>query len=245
MAIEQCTNCGCTLGELEEAHVYKDRVVCAACRAKLSAPPPVPAKASPAAPVVQHIYHQARSNYFGWSVLTMILYFVFWLPGLIVNLLALVSASGERSRTGQAPDNTGCLWMLLVFFGAGPIVVAALMFLGVISMFAAGSAVHVSAHTSTPAPSPVAAPAAPKTITIYTARKDMVCATDPDFLNSSALMSPANFVRVKKGTELLCVGSGGVFSHLYFKMTNGTQAVYVYREQFDSDFDTRDVVQKP
>lgn len=42
MTVETCANCGEAIGKLEPAHVWREQVVCAACHARLSSPPPVP-----------------------------------------------------------------------------------------------------------------------------------------------------------------------------------------------------------
>jgi hypothetical protein len=51
------------------------------------------------------------------AVITMILYFVFWLPGLIVNLVYLNEARALQRQTGREPDGKGCLVALLVVMG--------------------------------------------------------------------------------------------------------------------------------
>ena len=74
-------------------------------------------------------------------------------------------------------------------------------------------------------------------VDVYTPIETVICATDEDFLDSSPLISPARFVRVEPGTELLIVGFGGVFDKLYWKLANGgREHIYVYRDQLDTRF---------
>ena len=67
-------------------------------------------------------------------------------------------------------------------------------------------------------PQRVSAPVSTE-VTVYTPISEVVCATDPDFLDSSPLVAPARFVRVQPGTELLRVGFGGMFDKLYWELT--------------------------
>lgn len=70
-------------------------------------------------------------------------------------------------------------------------------------------------------------------ITIYAPIEEVICATDPGFLDSSPLIAPARFVRVRAGTECVRVGFGGMVSKLYWRLTpDGKQMVYVYDDQF-------------
>ena len=47
------------------------------------------------------------------AVITLILYFVLWLPGLIANVVYLSSARRTQRLTGRAPEGKGCLTALL------------------------------------------------------------------------------------------------------------------------------------
>jgi Skp family chaperone for outer membrane proteins len=64
------------------------------------------------------------------AVLTFILYLLFWLPGLIVNLVYLDKASRIKRSAGQEPAGAGCLIALLVIFGIVPIVLLGLFLAG-------------------------------------------------------------------------------------------------------------------
>lgn len=70
-------------------------------------------------------------------------------------------------------------------------------------------------------------------VAIYAPTVEVICATDPDFLDSSPLIAPARFVRIQPGTELVREGFGGMLSKLYWRLTpDGKQHVYVYDDQF-------------
>ena|GEM_PF-719304 len=73
---------------------------------------------------------------------------------------------------------------------------------------------------------------------IFVATRDLVCATDPKFLDSSALVAPARFLRVEAGTKLVRVGFGGMFSKLYWELSAGSsQRIYVYKDDFNRNFE--------
>ena len=56
----------------------------------------------------------ARSkSYVGQSVLVLVLYFVFYLPGLIFNWMFLKEAQRNEQIAGQSLPGTGCLKALL------------------------------------------------------------------------------------------------------------------------------------
>jgi hypothetical protein len=56
----------------------------------------------------------SSENYVRAAILALILYFVLWAPGFLVNAVYLSRALGEERRTGQAPEGKGCLIALLV-----------------------------------------------------------------------------------------------------------------------------------
>lgn len=78
----------------------------------------------------------------------------------------------------------------------------------------------------------------PATISVYTPRKDVLCAINPDFIDSSAFNSPANFRLVPAGTELIVVSYGGLLSgRMYCVLSAGSdQRIYVYDDEMDSRF---------
>lgn len=58
------------------------------------------------------------------AVITMVLYLVLWLPGLIANIVYWQSASRDQRLSGHAPEGKGCLLALFIVFGALPLVLA-------------------------------------------------------------------------------------------------------------------------
>ena len=73
-------------------------------------------------------------NYTTNAVVTLFLYFLFWLPGVIVNCIYLYDAWQTKEKIGHEPQGMGCLWALFAFFTVVPIlffiVVLLLGFLG-------------------------------------------------------------------------------------------------------------------
>lgn len=60
------------------------------------------------------------------AVITLLLYWLFWLPGLIANIAYLSEASAEQKVTGRAPEGKGCLVSLLFVFVGLPVLVVLL-----------------------------------------------------------------------------------------------------------------------
>jgi len=54
-------------------------------------------------------------DYTTLSLFILLLYWVFWLPGLIANIIFLNEAKQVEKDSGKRPDGMGCLWALLVF----------------------------------------------------------------------------------------------------------------------------------
>lgn len=55
-----------------------------------------------------------NKSYISAAVLTLILYWIFWLPGLIVNVMYLNEASRNQQIGGEKLPGVGCLWLLLI-----------------------------------------------------------------------------------------------------------------------------------
>ena len=52
---------------------------------------------------------------FTWKAFaTLVLYCVFWIPGLCANLMFLAEARSVHRRTGHEPAGIGCLFAMLV-----------------------------------------------------------------------------------------------------------------------------------
>jgi hypothetical protein len=60
------------------------------------------------------IQGQFTKSYTTPAVITLVLYCVLWIPGLIANIVYLVEANKTREITGTNPDGYGCLWALLI-----------------------------------------------------------------------------------------------------------------------------------
>lgn len=67
-------------------------------------------------------------SYTSPAVVTMVLYLIFWLPGIIANLVYLNEANRTRNLTGQSPDGMGCLWAALIAFNLPVIVFIVILF---------------------------------------------------------------------------------------------------------------------
>jgi hypothetical protein len=48
------------------------------------------------------------------AVIAFLLYFLFYIPGLIVNIMFISQANRVRKETGQTPSGIGCLWATLI-----------------------------------------------------------------------------------------------------------------------------------
>jgi hypothetical protein len=104
-----------------------------------AAPPPAAPTSAPAPIYPAYTYADdlrraaAMRSYVTPAVITLVLYFVFWLPGLIANLVYYFAARSDEQASGVQPQGSGCLTALFVFFVGLPIAgVAALIFLPVI-----------------------------------------------------------------------------------------------------------------
>jgi hypothetical protein len=56
-----------------------------------------------------------QRDYALMAVFTLILYWVLWLPGLIMNLFMLNEVREYERETGVTPQGKGCLMVLLIF----------------------------------------------------------------------------------------------------------------------------------
>ncbi len=75
------------------------------------------------------------------AVITMLLYLLFWLPGVIANLVYLTEATKTRKLTGTAPEGTGCLWAVLLAFNL-PAIIGIVVFIFIFISAAAASTIH-------------------------------------------------------------------------------------------------------
>lgn len=77
----------------------------------------------------------AGRSYTNSAVLTLVLYFVLWIPGLIANLVYYNQAKSDMALTGHQPEGMGCLQAMLIVFIALPV---GLLVLAMIAFAAAG-----------------------------------------------------------------------------------------------------------
>lgn len=67
-----------------------------------------------------------QKSYVGAAVITFLVYWLFYLPGLIVNVLYLADARKTARVAGSAPAGLGCLWIMLIL-GLLPLIVILLL----------------------------------------------------------------------------------------------------------------------
>ncbi|NJL54974.1 hypothetical protein HC928_07145 [bacterium] len=79
---------------------------------------------------------RAPRDYTVMAIVILILYWVFWLPGLIVNVIMLSEANQVQRETGMAPEGKGCLTALL-WFNVLPFLAFCC---GIVFLFGVGSA---------------------------------------------------------------------------------------------------------
>lgn len=82
-------------------------------------------KPQPAAPAssgnMEQVLARQRS-FIGAAIVTFVLTWFFWLPGLIANLLFLREARKVQGRAGEKLSGVGCLWALLIVNGIIPLI---------------------------------------------------------------------------------------------------------------------------
>ena len=69
------------------------------------------------------------------AVITAVLYWVFWIPGVVANVVWMSEARACHTRTGIKPAGYGCLWWLFVLFIVIPLAITALL---ILILFVAG-----------------------------------------------------------------------------------------------------------
>jgi hypothetical protein len=62
----------------------------------------------------------AGRTYTSPAIFTLVLYWIFWIPGLIANIAYLQAAGRDQALTGKEPEGKGCLIWLLWIFGILP-----------------------------------------------------------------------------------------------------------------------------
>lgn len=76
-----------------------------------------------------------QQDYTVAAVVTLVLYFIGYVPGLIVNLLMWDKARQERSATGITPTGMGCLSSLLILFAVVPFIFVCMICPFMMSLF--------------------------------------------------------------------------------------------------------------
>ncbi len=61
-------------------------------------------------------------SYLTPAILTMVLYLVLWLPGLVANIIYWQAASRDERLAGRPPEGKGCLLALFIVFTVLPLV---------------------------------------------------------------------------------------------------------------------------
>lgn len=72
------------------------------------------------------------------AVITLVLYFVLWIPGFIANIVYLREANKVKELTGEAPEGRGCLLAMLAVFTI-LLVSACVIWLAIFGALGAGS----------------------------------------------------------------------------------------------------------
>ncbi len=74
----------------------------------------------------------AQKNYTTNAVWTALLYFVFWVPGLLVNCFYLYDAYQTKQVIGRTPQGTSCLWTALILFAGLPLLATLTVVFGLV-----------------------------------------------------------------------------------------------------------------
>jgi hypothetical protein len=88
----------------------------------------------------------ALRSYVTPAVITLVLYFVLWIPGLIANIVYLNAANEDRHMSGIEPQGRGCLIVLLGVFIGLPLLAVA----GCVGLTALGAGIGAIAGTPHP-----------------------------------------------------------------------------------------------
>jgi hypothetical protein len=82
-----------------------------------------------------------QRDYTNTAILVLILYWVMWLPGLIVNIITLNEANQVERETGRRPEGKGCL-VALLWFNVIPAILTCLFIALMIGLFASGPTIE-------------------------------------------------------------------------------------------------------
>lgn len=73
----------------------------------------------------------AGKSFTGPAVITLILYFILWIPGLIANILFYKEAREIKRETGRAPAGMGCL-SIMFWASVVPLIVVVIVIIPVL-----------------------------------------------------------------------------------------------------------------
>lgn len=82
-----------------------------------------------------------QRDYTNTAILVLILYWLMWLPGLIVNIITLNEANQVERETGRRPEGKGCL-VALLWFNVIPAILTCLALALLVGVFASGPAIE-------------------------------------------------------------------------------------------------------
>ncbi len=71
-----------------------------------------------------------NKSYTGAAVLVFLLYWLFWIPGFIVNVIYYNEAKRTQRVAGQSPAGMGCLTFMLIFAVVSIVLTACSAFFG-------------------------------------------------------------------------------------------------------------------
>lgn len=80
-------------------------------------------------------------DYTNTAILVLILYWIMWLPGLIVNIITLNEANQVERETGSRPEGKGCL-VALLWFNVIPAAVTCACIVTIIALATSGPALE-------------------------------------------------------------------------------------------------------
>jgi hypothetical protein len=69
----------------------------------------------------------ASKSYYAEAFITLVLYWLFWLPGIIANVIFIADARTKSQIAGRSLPGLGCLWILLFFNLVIPAIVCGLL----------------------------------------------------------------------------------------------------------------------
>jgi hypothetical protein len=75
----------------------------------------------------EHNETEPAESYVRPAIISLLLYFVLWVPGFLLNAVYLSRALGDRRRTGESPEGMGCLIALLIVGFGGPVIAVCVM----------------------------------------------------------------------------------------------------------------------